>query len=246
MKNFIQDELWSEAAGEWADNKVKEYLDRNHEEYRNQWENSGKLCEECPVIDALVCGEGKISLTEEEHRLFIEYLDVKDILEQLEKEYHFYLGLVMTLPFEQACQKVQDKAEPSKKESSKENGKILDKYAEGCLESCINKFQSEKEKKLKERTQSGTKVEKLKKEDKCSLSKEPGASRVAIVIENGIINTVMATDPDIRVEFTELDRDYADSELCASVYHKLANDPELYSCSYFMDIPGYDQGKSKV
>lgn len=64
MKNIMQDAEWSEAVREWADKKVKEYLDLNYEKYKELWE----LCEKYPVIDSLVSGSEAIGLTSEEHR----------------------------------------------------------------------------------------------------------------------------------------------------------------------------------
>jgi hypothetical protein len=79
--NIMQDELWAEAVEGWADPRVKEYLNQNHERYKKLWEQSGSLSEKCPVIDRLLYGEGEVHLTAEEHRTFVEYLDVKDLIE---------------------------------------------------------------------------------------------------------------------------------------------------------------------
>lgn len=83
-------------------------------------------------------------------------------------------------------------------------------------------------------------IEKQIRDNKISFSKTAACTRIAIVIENGIISAVLTTDPDIQIEFTELDRDYADSDLCAAVYDALANDTALSSCSYSLKIPGYN------
>lgn len=65
--------------------------------------------------------------------------------------------------------------------------------------------------------------------------------RVVIVIENGIISTALTTDPDIRIEIIELDKNYADSELCSDTYDAVLREPGLQNCSYSLYIPGYEQ-----
>ena len=103
MKTIMQDELWAEAMEGWADKRVTEYLRKNHREYKTLQEKSKDLCERYPVIDSLVFETEEIMVTAEEHRAFVEYLDVKDRIEQLEREYHYYLGMATILPFGQTC-----------------------------------------------------------------------------------------------------------------------------------------------
>lgn len=71
-------------------------------------------------------------------------------------------------------------------------------------------------------------------------SKKP-APRVSVVIEGGIISAVFSSDPNIQVEITELDENYATSEQRNAVYIELQNDPELISCDYILSIPGYGE-----
>lgn len=140
--NIIQDELWTEAAEGWADTKVKEYLEQNHEGYRELRERSRSLREKCPVIDGLVYEEGEVSLTAEEHRVFVEYLDVEDLLAQMEREYHFYLGLAMELPFGQAVCGIQDAAGLSGSETVNRKGRLLDLMLDGRIEDSEREFRS--------------------------------------------------------------------------------------------------------
>ena len=149
MNHILQDELWTEAVEGWADKKVKDYLHQNHEEYQKLWEESGSLCEEYPVIDSLVFGKEALKLTEAEHRIFVEYLNVKDMLGQLEKEYHYYLGLATTLPFEQIPRLVRDGIPSSVSEADERKSRILDLLTEGRLEGSDREFQSADERNRK-------------------------------------------------------------------------------------------------
>ena len=130
MKHIIQDELWAEAVEGWADKKVTVYLSRNHEEYKELRERAGNLCEKFSFIELLIHGEGAVELTSEEHCIFTEYLDVKDRIEQLEREYHYYLGLAVTAPLRQAVQPFQGEMDLAEDDADERKGRILDLLAE--------------------------------------------------------------------------------------------------------------------
>lgn len=147
--SIILDELWTEAVEGWADTKVKEYLEQNHEGYRKLRERSRSLCEKCPVIDALVYREGEVRLTAEEHSAFVEYLDVEALLAQLGREYHYYLGLAMDLPFGQAAGEVQNAAGLPESEAINRKERLLDLLIEGRIEGSDRQFRSACEKNQK-------------------------------------------------------------------------------------------------
>lgn len=147
--SIIQDELWTEAVEGWADSKVKEYLEQNHEGYRKLRERSRSLCEKCPVIDGLVYGEEEVSLTAEEHSVFVEYLDAEDLIAQLEREYHYYLGLAMELPFGQAVCEVRDAAGLTGSEVAKRKERLLELLIDGRIEDSEQQFRSASEKNQK-------------------------------------------------------------------------------------------------
>lgn len=142
MKHIIQDELWTEAVEGWADKRVTVYLSRNHEEYKELRKRAESLCEKCPAIDPLIHGTGTIELTLEEHRIFTEYLDVKDRIEQLEREYHYYLGMAVIPPFTQTIQLFQDKLGLSEEEIDERKNRILELLVDGRVEGSDRVFQS--------------------------------------------------------------------------------------------------------
>lgn len=74
-----------------------------------------------------------------------------------------------------------------------------------------------------------------------ALPSVPAAPRVSIVIEDGIISAAFSSDPNIRIEITELDKNYADSEQRDAVYTELQDDPELKSCDFALSVPGYEE-----
>ncbi|MCI9076627.1 MAG: hypothetical protein HFH10_12700 [Dorea sp.] len=142
MKHIIQDELWTEAVEGWADKRVTVYLSQNHEEYKELRERAENLCEKCPVIDPLIHGTGTIELTTEEHHIFTEYLEVKDRIEQLEREYHYYLGLATIPPFVSTIQLPQDKMGLSEEETGGRKNRLLDLLADGRMEGSDRVFQA--------------------------------------------------------------------------------------------------------
>ncbi|MEH2951312.1 hypothetical protein AALB51_17210 [Lachnospiraceae bacterium 62-26] len=74
-----------------------------------------------------------------------------------------------------------------------------------------------------------------------TAAEPPGNPRVVIIIEDGIVSTVLASDPDIQIDIIELDRNYADSELRSSTYDAALKEPGLQNCSYSLHVPGYEQ-----
>ena len=65
--------------------------------------------------------------------------------------------------------------------------------------------------------------------------------RAVIIIEDGIVSTVLASNQDIQIDIIELDRNYADSELRSSTYDAALKEPGLQNCNYSLHVPGYEQ-----
>ena len=79
-------------------------------------------------------------------------------------------------------------------------------------------------------------------DNRIATTAEPdGNPRVVIIIEDGIVSTVLASDPDIQIDIIELDRNYADSELRSSTYDAALKEPGLQNYSYSLHVPGYEQ-----
>lgn len=66
------------------------------------------------------------------------------------------------------------------------------------------------------------------------------SSRIVIIIDDGTVNEVRSTDPEVQIEITELDSAYVDSEQCDKVYAALDADTTLQPCAYSLDVPGYE------
>ena len=79
-------------------------------------------------------------------------------------------------------------------------------------------------------------------DNRIATAAEPdGNPRVVIIIEDGIVSTVLASDSDIQIDIIELDRNYADSELRSSTYDAALKEPGLQNCCYSLHVPGFEQ-----
>lgn len=74
------------------DQRVVRYLLKNNAEYQELFERKSLLSGEYPVLDRLWDEETAISLTEEEHKAFGDYMKLRSDMEALEREYHYFLG----------------------------------------------------------------------------------------------------------------------------------------------------------
>lgn len=86
------DELWMDAPDMRVSEQVVTYLKKYHQEYRDTSKRQWKIIEQYPALDEVLDGNGAITLNEEEHRAFKEYLANQDDMERLEKEYYYYYG----------------------------------------------------------------------------------------------------------------------------------------------------------
>ncbi|MBC5745649.1 hypothetical protein FMM74_019305 [Lachnospiraceae bacterium MD308] len=85
-------------------------------------------------------------------------------------------------------------------------------------------------------------IERRIQDNRIVTASEPvGNPRVVIITEDGIVSTVLASDPDIQIDIIELDRNYADSELRSSTYDAALKEPGLQNCSYSLHVPDYEQ-----
>ena len=85
-------------------------------------------------------------------------------------------------------------------------------------------------------------IERRIQDNRIVTASEPsGNPRIVIIIEDGIVSTVLASDPDIQIDIIELDQNYADSELRSSTYDAALKEPGLQNCSYSRHVPGFEQ-----
>lgn len=87
-----RDQMWSEMFEVEFDRRVVSYLSANHPGYQELLKKRTDVLDEYPVLGRLWDQKGAISLTEEEHKAFAKYLEIKSDLEALEREYHYFLG----------------------------------------------------------------------------------------------------------------------------------------------------------
>lgn len=87
-----RDKIWAEMYEVVFDQRVVRYLLKNNAEYQELFERKSLLSGEYPVLDRLWDEETAISLTEEEHKAFGDYMKLRSDMEALEREYHYFLG----------------------------------------------------------------------------------------------------------------------------------------------------------
>lgn len=87
-----RDKIWAEMFEVVFDQRVVRYLLKNNAEYQELFERKSLLSGEYPVLDRLWDEETAISLTEEEHKAFGDYMKLRSDMEALEREYHYFLG----------------------------------------------------------------------------------------------------------------------------------------------------------
>lgn len=87
-----RDKIWTEMFEIVFDQRVVRYLLKNNAEYQELFERKSLLSGEYPVLDRLWDEETAISLTEEEHKAFGDYMKLRSDMEALEREYHYFLG----------------------------------------------------------------------------------------------------------------------------------------------------------
>ncbi len=87
-----RDKIWAEMFEVVFDQRIVRYLLKNNPEYKELFERKRLLSGEYPVLDRLWDEETAISLTEEEHKAFGDYMKLRSDMEALEREYHYFLG----------------------------------------------------------------------------------------------------------------------------------------------------------
>jgi hypothetical protein len=61
-------------------------------EYAELWRERLALVERFPIFKVVTEGEGAVSLSAEEHKAFIRYLDLKDEMEDIESKHIYFCG----------------------------------------------------------------------------------------------------------------------------------------------------------
>ena len=95
--NIEQDDFYNlaeriEDAYSEIDNDVCEYLLESNSDYAEIKDDIIKLQKAFPIIRDILDDEGTISLTSEEHKAFIRYLDFRHELEDMERRQIYFRG----------------------------------------------------------------------------------------------------------------------------------------------------------
>lgn len=76
---------------------------------------------------------------------------------------------------------------------------------------------------------------------KLTLIPQETPVRVAVVIEDGVVSATYSSSPNLVLEITEIDKNYACCEQRDSVYESYARDASLVPCTHLHRIPGYEE-----
>lgn len=139
MLQCNQDEQWSEALGIWADRKVVTYLKEHHPKFEAILKKQDELANNYSIIAPFLNDETPVSLTADEHKAVLEYFRLREEMEYLIREYHFYLGQVIGIPGLQTIHYNNEDMEKVKERKSQ----LLDILAEGKMEGMENRLLSE-------------------------------------------------------------------------------------------------------
>lgn len=94
------DDLWFKTTlSEQAENRVLQYLKKNHPEYLEMRTKAADLVEQCPTLGHLLDCKNAISLTAEEHDKLHKYFQLESDIESLERAYLFFIGQAMAFSY---------------------------------------------------------------------------------------------------------------------------------------------------
>lgn len=82
---------WLKILLETIDSETIQKLSEN-QEYRKMQIRRKELLEHYPIIEKVIDDEGKVSISEQEHKALLEYFLVKDCMENEERLYHYLYG----------------------------------------------------------------------------------------------------------------------------------------------------------
>lgn len=139
MIQYTRDEQWSEALGAWADRKVVTYLKKCHPKFDAILKKQNELAKNYSAITPFLNNEMPVSLTADEHKAILEYFKLREEMEYLIREYHFYLGQAIGFSGLQTLPRDKRNA----KEIGERKNQLLDILTEGRMESIENRLLSE-------------------------------------------------------------------------------------------------------
>jgi len=72
--------------------RITELLLHTNDEYQKLYQRKKELLEQCPFISAVMYGDGSVSLSTEEHKKLVDYLNVVNNLENIERMQLYFRG----------------------------------------------------------------------------------------------------------------------------------------------------------
>lgn len=90
------------------DQKMHSYLRENHPEYSKLCKKCYELSKEYPVISHVLENDGEIYIDGMDHQKVKEYLQLRDAMESIERQYYFYYGQSTALSFQWFIEKLKN------------------------------------------------------------------------------------------------------------------------------------------
>ncbi|NLV49819.1 MAG: hypothetical protein GXY20_03895 [Clostridiales bacterium] len=87
----LSEERFEDAFAEVC-NDIWNHLRSTDSEYAEMWRELLALMAEFPVLSEVTEGEGAVSLSAEEHKAFLHYLDLKNEMENIERKHIYFCG----------------------------------------------------------------------------------------------------------------------------------------------------------
>ena len=122
------------------DEKMSIYLKKNHLQYRQLSEKAHRMEKEYPVIVKVMEEDSEVHLSSTEHGKLKEYLQARDKMEQIERQYYFYYGQSMAISYRWIIERLKKELSEEKDSISETRDDMLELLMEGRADMAEQEF----------------------------------------------------------------------------------------------------------
>lgn len=116
------------------DEKMSIYLRGKHLQYRQLIAETNRMVKEYPAIVKILEDDGEIRLSGTEHKKLKEYLQARDKMEQIERQYYFYYGQSMAISYRWIMERLKKELREEKGSTSESRDEMLELLMEGRVD----------------------------------------------------------------------------------------------------------------